>query len=311
MKKPENHHKKHKEKDHKEKNRQPRTNNPEELMKDQEKVILKPQYSSPSEPLDLTMKITTPEPQERRHETERKQHKQHHKQQENRNEHPPDHQLKRKSTSGTKSVKRKKSKSSPHANKQVQETSPDTSKQVQVEESSPLTSKQVLQQQPKPEVKSFLIATSPSTKSKKKQTTLNRKLMGERRKKQPGVNEPLHYLKLNKFHRDLYVTMDEDFKMVLYSHIHCLSSDENKWKQFVISDKNEETNIDVMKCDKCAFETTKQCNIRRHINTAHLHHGDKKCTYAGCNFTAKTKETVVKHYIQEHSAQIIAMKERS
>ena len=98
--------------------------------------------------------------------------------------------------------------------------------------------------------------------------------------------------------------MNEDFKMVLYRHIHSLSSNQDQWQSLHITNTDEDGK-EIFKCDKCAFETRKKCDIKRHFNSAHLHIGDKKCTYTGCNFIARTSDTVVKHFVYEHSMDII------
>ena len=147
------------------------------------------------------------------------------------------------------------------------------------------------------------VKASPK-QSKRKSSTNNRKLMGEQMKNDACVSKPTTYLKLLKFHKQLMVTMNEDFKMVLYRHIHSLSSNQDQWQSLHITDTDEDGK-EIFKCDKCAFETRKKCDIKRHINSAHLRNGDKKCTYTGCNFITRTSDTVVKHYVYEHSMDII------
>ena len=75
-------------------------------------------------------------------------------------------------------------------------------------------------------------------------------------KNDASVSKPTTYLKLSKFHKQLMVTMNEVFKMVLYRHIHSLSSNEDQWQSLHITDTDEDGK-EIFKCDKCAFETRK------------------------------------------------------
>ena len=248
-----------------------------------------------NQPIDLTIN-KTPEPpktsehKERRDETAKERCNEHHKEHKNRKEQPSDPQLKRKSTSTTKEVNIKKSRSSPHTS-QLQDQQPSSSPTDTINPNDSI-------KKPNVEVKS-----SPK-QSKRNSSTNNRKLMGERMKNDASVSKPTTYLKLSKFHKQLMVTMNEDFKMVLYRHIHSLSSNQDQWQSLHITNTDEDGK-EIFKCDKCAFETRKKCDIKRHINSAHLRIGDKKCTYTGCNFITRTSDTVVKHYVYEHSMDII------
>ena len=100
------------------------------------------------------------------------------------------------------------------------------------------------------------VKSSPK-QSKRKSSTNNRKLMGERMKNDVSVSKPTTYLKLSKFHKQLMVMMNEDFKMIIYSHIHSLSSNQDQWQSLHITDTDEDGK-EICKCNKCAFETRKQ-----------------------------------------------------